>query len=88
MTPAGTKAMGRELYVRHARRNGRPIVTLRAIDETDTCVVDVQFGGPTTPGADPRSYRFSDARQASVFVSEAVQALMYLGCEITDRPPA
>jgi hypothetical protein len=77
-----------ELFVRHARKNGRPIVTLRAIDEKETCVVDVQFSSEGVPGAVPQSYRFSNARQASTFVSEAVQALMYLGCEITDRPSA
>ena len=87
MTPA-TTAAARELFVRHARKNGRPIVTLRALDEKETCVVDVQFGGEGVNGSAPQSYRFSDARQASTLVSEAVQALMYLGCEITDRAPA
>ena len=83
-----TPEQARELFVRHARRNGRPIVTLRAIDEDDTCVVDVQFGSRAASGAEAQGYRFSDPRQASIFVSEAVQALMYLGCEITDRAPA
>jgi hypothetical protein len=87
MTPA-KPAPPRELFVRHARKNGRPIVTLRALDEKDTCVVDVRFGGEGAKGAAPQSYRFADARHASTFVSEAVQALMYLGCEITDRAPA
>jgi len=33
-------------------------------------------------GAEPRSYSFADAQQASTFVTEAVEALVYLGCEI------
>ena len=28
------------------------------------------------------SYNFADAQQASTFVTEAVEALVYLGCEI------
>ena len=72
----------RELYVRHARKNGRLVVTMRALDYGDVCVVDAHLGGDDADTPVTRTYRFADARQATVFVTEAVEALMYLGCEI------
>jgi len=30
----------------------------------------------------PGPYTFADGREATVFVTEAVEALMYLGCDI------
>jgi hypothetical protein len=71
----------RELFVRSASRQGRPVVTMRARDLGDACVVDVEVEG-RDDGAEPRSYNFADAQQASTFVTEAVEALVYLGCEI------
>ncbi len=70
----------RELFVRSASRHGRPVVTMRARDLGDACVVDVEVDG--REGAQPPSYSFADAQQASTFVTEAVEALVYLGCEI------
>jgi hypothetical protein len=54
---------------------------MRARDLGDACVVDVEVEG-RDEGAEPRSYNFADAQQASTFVTEAVEALVYLGCEI------
>jgi hypothetical protein len=76
-------AAPRELFVRHARRDGRSVAVLRAIDYGDSCVVetDVYPSGAVDPThAGP--YTFQDARQATAFVTEAVEALMYLGCDI------
>lgn len=70
-----------ELFVRSASRHGRPVVTMRARDLGDACVVDVEVDG-REDDAEPRSYSFADAQQASTFVTEAVEALVYLGCEI------
>jgi hypothetical protein len=53
---------------------------MRARDFGDACVVDVEVDG--REGAQPPSYSFADAQQASTFVTEAVEALVYLGCEI------
>ncbi|HLY86590.1 MAG TPA: hypothetical protein VKO84_08805 [Gaiellaceae bacterium] len=53
---------------------------MRARDLGDACVVDVEVEGKE--GGEPRSYNFADAQQASTFVTEAVEALVYLGCEI------
>jgi hypothetical protein len=53
---------------------------MRARDFGDACVVDVEV--ESREDAEPRSYNFADAQQASTFVTEAVEALVYLGCEI------
>jgi hypothetical protein len=71
----------RELFVRSASRHGRPVVTMRARDLGDACVVEVEVEG-REDAPEPRSYSFADAQQASTFVTEAVEALVYLGCEI------
>jgi hypothetical protein len=73
----------RELFVRHARRDGRSIAVLRAVDYGTSCVVEAEVFPATsqTPTA-PGPYTFADAGQATAFVTEAVEALMYLGCEI------
>jgi hypothetical protein len=75
------EAEPRELFVRSASRYGRPVVTMRARDVGDACVVDVEVEG-RDEAAEPLSYNFADAQQASTFVTEAVEALVYLGCEI------
>jgi hypothetical protein len=73
---------GRELFVRHARRDGRSVAVLRAVDHGTSCVVEADvfpdFGDAIHPGP----YTFGDARQATLFVTEAVETLMALGCEV------
>lgn len=75
------EAEPRELFVRSASRYGRPVVTMRARDLGDACVVDIEVEG-REDGAEQPSYSFADPQQASTFVTEAVEALVYLGCEI------
>jgi hypothetical protein len=85
-SPGGAgRGSGRELFVRHARRDGRSIAVLRAVDYGDSCVVEVEVhstrghaSGPVRPGP----YVFPDARRATAFVTETVESLMYLGCEV------
>jgi hypothetical protein len=74
---------GRELFLRHARRDGRSIAILKAVDYGDSCVVEAEVY-PTTSQTptQPGPYTFADAAQATAFVTEAVEALMYLGCDI------
>ena len=76
---------GRELYVRHARKDGRSVAILRAVDYGDSCVVEAEVfpanGDDTTPTR-PGPYTFADARGATAFMTEAVEALMYLGCDV------
>ena len=73
----------RELFVRHARLDGRSVAILRAVDYGAECVVETEVYPPdsvTAMRAGP--YTFADARQATAFVTEAVEALMYLGCDV------
>jgi hypothetical protein len=86
--PPAALAAGRELFVRHARKDGRSIAVLRAVDYGDSCVVEAEVfptaSGPAGASAvvHPGPYTFADATQATAFVTEAVEALMYLGCEV------
>ena len=74
---------GRELFVRHARRDGRSVVVLRAVDQGGPCIVETEVypAGSAQPQR-PGPYTFADAREATAFVTEAVEALMYLGCDV------
>jgi hypothetical protein len=76
-------AAGRELHVRYLRKEGRSVAVLRTVDHGVSCAVEAevfpQSGGfPERPGP----YTFPDARQASAFMTDAVEALMYLGCDV------
>jgi hypothetical protein len=82
---AAAGAAGRELFVRHARKDGRSVAVLRAIDYGDSCVVEAEVfpaGSRNTEAVRPGPYTFADAHQATAFVTEAVESLMYLGCEV------
>jgi len=75
----------RELFVRHARKDGRSVAIMRAVDHGDSCVVEAEVYPPGTPATEPLRpgpYTFGDAREATSFVTEAVEALMYLGCDV------
>ena len=72
-----------ELFVRHAKRDGRSVARLRAIDYGTSCVVEAEVFAPNALEAvRPGPYTFADARQATAFVTEAVESLMYLGCDV------
>jgi hypothetical protein len=74
---------GRELFVRHARRDGRSVAVLRAVDYGSECIVETEVFPPNAAAAlRAGPYTFADARQATAFVTEAVEALMYLGCDV------
>jgi hypothetical protein len=78
-------AAGRELFVRHARKDGRSVAIMRAVDYGDSCVVETEVFPPGVPSNEPLRpgpYTFGDAREATSFVTEAVEALMYLGCDV------
>jgi len=82
----GAAAAGaRELFVRHARKEGRSVAIMRAIDYGESCVVEAEVfphGVPNSAPVRPGPYTFADARQATAFVTEAVEALMFLGCDV------
>jgi hypothetical protein len=78
-------ALGTELFVRHARRQGRSVAILRAYDYGDSCVVEAVvfpatgiLGEPVHPGP----YTFAGPADAKAFVEETMRALIYLGCEV------
>ncbi len=81
--PALEHSPGRELYVRHARLDGRSVARLRAIDEGHRCVVetDVWPDGSETP-VPSGPYPFPTAVEATRFVTHAVEAFIALGCEV------
>jgi hypothetical protein len=82
---AGKASAGQELFVRHARKDGRSVAIMRAVDHGDSCVVEAEvfpLGQASGEPARPGPYTFGDAREATAFVTEAVEALMYLGCDI------
>ncbi len=85
MTEPAAAAAPRELFVRHARRDGRSVAIVRAVDYGDSCVVEAEVfpvGAAGTAPVRPGPYTFGNAREATAFVTEAVEALMYLGCDV------
>ena len=75
----------RELFVRHARKDGRSVAILRAVDYGDSCQVEAEVypqSGRSTEALRPGPYTFGSAQQATAFVTEAVEALMVLGCDV------
>ncbi|MDQ3122167.1 MAG: hypothetical protein M3Q59_06495 [Actinomycetota bacterium] len=75
----------RELYVRHARVDGRSVALLRAIDFGDSCVVEADVWPPSTASEEPvrpGPYTFRSPVEATRFVTHAVEALIVLGCEV------
>ena len=80
--PGGT-APGRELFVRVARKEGRSVARLSAVDYGKECVVETEVFPPNaTTALRAGPYSFADVRQATAFVTEVVEALMYLGCDV------
>jgi hypothetical protein len=73
----------RELFVRHAKKDGRSVAILRAVDYGNSCVVEAEVWAPNArESTRPGPYTFADAAQATAFVTEAVESLMYLGCDV------
>ena len=81
--PALQQPLGRELYVRHARLDGRSVARLRAVDEGSRCLVEAEVwpnGSETSAPAGP--YTFPTPVEATRFVTHAVEAFIALGCEV------
>ena len=76
-------AAGRDLDVRYLRKDGRSVAVLRTVDYGNSCRVEAEVfppggGFPQRPGP----YTFADAAHALAFINDAVEALMYLGCDV------
>ena len=83
MSAFETETVERELFVRHATRDGNSVVKLRAIDRGGSCVVEAEVFPPGALMAVRRGpYTFEDAGRATAFVNEAVESLLYLGCDV------
>lgn len=83
--PVGAAGAPRELFVRHARKEGRSVAVLRAVDHGDSCVVEAEVypvGARTAEPTRPGPYTFVNAAEATQFVTQAVEALMVLGCDV------
>ena len=75
----------RELYVRHARLDGKLVAMIRAVDHGSSCVVEAEVYPVSARNAEPSRpgpYTFADVHQATAFMTEAVEALMVLGCDV------
>jgi hypothetical protein len=77
-----------ELFVRHARKDGRSVAILRAVDHGDQVTVECEVfphGSETATAPGPGPFRFAGARQATAFAIETVEALMCLGCDVQSQ---
>lgn len=83
MSSVSPELGARELFVRHAKRDGRSVARLRAVDYGTSCVVEAEVFPPNGQEVvRPGPYTFADSRLATAFVTEAVESLMYLGCDV------
>jgi hypothetical protein len=72
-----------ELFARHARKDGQLVAVLRAVDRGDSCVVEAEvYPRGSMQLVRPGPYTFANPHEAGEFVTEAVAALMYLGCDV------
>jgi hypothetical protein len=71
-----------EVFVRHAELDGRSIARVRVIDHGDSCVVEAEVFPRDAPATQAGPYTFGNVRTATAFVNEAMESLLYLGCEV------
>jgi hypothetical protein len=83
VSSVASETAGSVLFVRHAKKDGRSVTILRAVDYGSSCVVEAEvFPAGSQDTVRPGPYTFADAAQATAFVTEAVESLMYLGCDV------
>jgi hypothetical protein len=74
-----------ELYVRHARLDGRSIALLRAVKEDEQVVVEAKVWPKNAAEGsvvEPGPYVFASPVEATRFVTHAVEAFIALGCDV------
>jgi hypothetical protein len=74
-----------ELALRSARKDGRELVRLRYIEDTDGFLVECEVypvGGLRVEPLRPGPYRFVRRDEADTFIRETVTILEYLGCDV------
>jgi hypothetical protein len=75
-----------EVAVRSARKDGREIVRIRYVEETDGFLIECEVypvGGLRVEPLRPGPYRFVRREDADTFIRETVTILEYLGCDVT-----
>ena len=83
MSNMAVETTGTDLFTRHAKKDGRSVTILRAVDYGTSCTVEAEvFPAGSNEVVRPGPYTFADAAQATAFVTEAVESLMYLGCDV------
>lgn len=73
-----------ELAVQTMRKEGKQVVTLRAVQRGSACSVECEVypvSGLRVDPLNPGPYSFATPDEAVGFVDEAVRALTFLGCE-------
>ena len=83
--PESGAADARELFVRHAKKDGRSVAVLTAVDYGDSCVVEAEVfpvGARNSKPMQPGPYTFPTAGEATRFVTHAVEAFIALGCDV------
>jgi hypothetical protein len=77
-----------ELFAREIRKDGRPLVAMRAIQgEGGGVIVETEvFPAGTKPGLEPRRrpFAFASRDQALRFVDDVLDSLEYLNCNVVD----
>lgn len=75
------------VLTRHARKDGRSVAILRVLDRGGSCVVEADVfpqGAHLEDAIRPGPYTFPTAALATQFVTQAVEALTVLGCEVDE----
>jgi hypothetical protein len=85
LDPIGASAEDRELQLCSAKKDGRQVVSLRSFERGAEFFVECEVYPVTGLSVDPLRpgpYRFGTESEARLFMSEAAQALTYLGCDV------
>ena len=75
-----------ELALKKARKDGREVATIRAVQRGLECSVECEVypvSGLVIDPLNPGPYLFGTPSEATAFVGEAAKALTYLGCEVS-----
>jgi hypothetical protein len=83
---AAADAEREELAVKTARKDGRQVATIRAVQVGLECSVQCEVypvSGLVVDPLNPGPYTFATPAEATAFVEEAGKALTYLGCEVS-----
>lgn len=75
----------REVLVRHAELEGRSIARLRVVDHGESCVVEGEVFPRDAPPAHAGPFTFADVSQATAFVTDAMDSLLFLGCDVRSQ---